>query len=99
MIRIRGRNGWFTFRQFSTWVGECYRESPIGLCDTAEKPEPLEASVDIFSNSPHTRAAPVQFIGPPREISRLLRRMARQVEAGTSANFGAKVKTKKERKA
>ncbi len=97
MIRIRGRNGWFTFRQFSTWVGEMYRETPVGLSDftTEEKPEPLEAAVDIFSSSPHTRHAPVQFVGPPREVARLLRKIAREIDAQTRANSGATVKTKK----
>lgn len=100
MIRVRGRNGWFSFRNFTTWVGLVYRENPVGLSDsTAGKAEPLEAHAEIFSNSPHTRNAPVHFIGPPRELSRLLRRIAAQVDAETRANFGANVKTKKEGKA
>lgn len=107
MIRIKGRNGFFTFRSFSAWVGMIGRECPVGLTvkhgqhdgDFNPEPDALEVIVDIFSNSPHTQHAPVQFIGPPREVSRLLRRIATEVEAGNRANSGANVKTKKEGKA
>ena len=95
MIRIRGRNGFFTFRSFSVWVGKVGREAPIGLSESAETPEPIEAHAEIFSNSPHTQHAPVRFVGPPREVSRLLRRIAAEIEAGNRANVGANVKTKK----
>ena len=87
MIRIKGRNGFFTFQNFETYV---YPLPGRG---------PLKAEVLIFSNSPHTQRAPVQFLGPPRDVARLLRRIAREIDAETRANVGATVKTKKEGKA
>lgn len=41
--------------------------------------------VEIFSNSPHTRAAPVSFTGPPREVVKLLRKIARELETAHRA--------------
>ena len=40
-----------------------------------------EAQVALYSNSPHTQSAPVQFDGPPREVIRLFRQLARELEA------------------
>jgi len=89
MIRIKGRNGPFTFHHHYAEVMDCAG---------AEPPAPL-AYVEIFSNSPHTRSAPVTFSGPPREVVKLLRKIARELETATRANSGANVKTKKEGKA
>ena len=67
MIRCRGRNGWFNFSRFYAWLGHFESDGT--------------AFLEIYSNSPHTRAAPVQFQGPPLEVVRLLRKIARELEA------------------
>lgn len=70
MIECKGRNGYFKYDHHSVIV-----------CNSWDQGEPLEGFVDIYSNSPHTRAAPVCFRGPPREVVRLLRQIARELEA------------------
>jgi hypothetical protein len=67
-IECRGRNGWFNYHGHST---DCYDGST---------PSGLRAWVWIFSSSPHTKTAPMQFTGDPLPIIRLLRRVARDLE-------------------
>lgn len=71
LIRMRGRNGPFTYHHHysEVWNGG---EAPT-------------AFVEIYSNSPHTRTAPVTLSGPPREIVKLLRKIAKQLETAHRA--------------
>ena len=76
MIRVRGRNGWFNFSHAHAFVGQ-FENREGGL--TFGKLF-VDAYIDIFSSSPHTRTPPVSFHGPPLEVVRLLRQMAREPE-------------------
>ena len=69
MIRVRGRNGWFDLAGTGAWVGSRFEK------------EPAPGYVEFMSKSPHTKQAPVQLEGPPLEIVRLLRRLARELQA------------------
>jgi hypothetical protein len=75
VIRVRGRNGPFTYHHhFSeVWNG--------GAAPTAY--------IEIYSNSPHTRTAPVTFSGSPKELIKLFRGLAAELAAGNRAAPGA----------
>jgi len=85
LIKCRGRNGPFFYHHHYAEVMEPAGPGPEGF-------------VEIFSNSPHTRSAPVTFSGPPKELIKLFRRLASELAAGNRADSGANVKTKKEGK-
>jgi hypothetical protein len=71
MIRCRGRNGPFTYASHYTQINRIEGQAL--------------AYVEIFSHSPHTRRAPIELDGPPREVIKLLRKIARELETATRA--------------
>ena len=78
MIKCRGRNGPFLYHHH-------YAE----VMHPGGSPGGSVAFVEIFSNSPHTRNAPVTFSGPPKELIKLFRRLASELAAGNRAAPGA----------
>jgi hypothetical protein len=73
-IKCKGRNGRFSYDHH--WAGVVLypgQKHPVGY-------------VEIFSNSPHTRSAPIELDGPALEVIRLLRQIARELEADYRAN-------------
>lgn len=75
-IKMRGRNGSFILASSTAWVGSRYQK------------EPAPGYIEFYSNSPHTKAAPVQLEGPPLEVVRLLRKLARELQADYRACKG-----------
>ena len=71
MIRVKGRNGFFDYEFHVT--GTYTDDAPRGY-------------VGIYSNSPHTKSAPVKLEGPPREVINLLRQIARELESANRAH-------------
>lgn len=69
MINAKGRNGFFVLERSDSFVADGFRD------------EPPTAYVSFFSNSPHTRSAPIKFDGPPLELVRLFRQLARELAA------------------
>ncbi len=69
MIKARGRNGWFDLAGTGAWVGSRFEK------------EPAPGYIEFMSKSPHTKQAPIQLEGPPLELVRLLRQLARELQA------------------
>lgn len=82
MIRCKGRNGPFVFYAFSTWVGRVAESVTAHSLGEST----LEASVELASKIPPRRQGPIVIEGPPAEVSRLLRKIAREVDAQTRAH-------------
>jgi len=90
MIRCKGRNGWFEFAHFQAFIGESWEPGD---------PDPWTGYAFIFSGSPHTKSAPLKLQGPPRDLSRLLRRIADKLDADYRAARRENVNPKRKGKA
>lgn len=90
MIQCKGRNGWFRFEHFTAFVGETWEPGDV---------DPWTGYAFFFSSSPHTRSAPLKLQGPPRELARLLRRVADKLDtehrAARRANINPQRKEQK----
>lgn len=79
MIKCKGRNGWFLLNSHEVWIGA------TGALSGVTDKEGRQSYVELFSSSPFTQRAPLQFAGPARELCRLLRQLARELEAANRA--------------
>ncbi len=85
MIKARGRNGWFDLAGTGAWVGSRFEK------------EPAPGYIEFMSKSPHTKQAPIQLEGPPLELVRLLRQLARELQADYRATKARNSKQKGKR--
>jgi len=84
MIECKGRNGWFIYKSHAVWIGTA-----------GELAAENKTYIELFSSSPHTQRAPLQFAGPARELCRLLRQIARELEAANRADEAQNVNPRK----